>query len=414
MSAKQRVVITGAGNLSPIGSDWQSVRTALRDGISGVTQMDDWRHIKGLRCHLAAPTRLELPAHYNRRALRSMGRVAQLAVRSAELAIADAGLTPTELTSGRTGIAFGSATGSPDAALEFVSTLTAADATQLKSTSYLRMMSHTGAVNIGVFFGLTGRMLTTSSACTASSQAIGFACETIRSGAQDVMLAGGADELTAAHSAVFDALLATSQANATPATTPRPFDAERDGLVLGEGASTLILESLQHARNRGATILAEIVGFGTNMDGTHITAPNASTQAQCLRLALADANLKADAIGFVSAHGTATEAGDRSESEATYAVLGRKPISSLKGHMGHTLGACGGLEAWAAIQMQAEGWCAPTLNLTRPGADLADLDYVRGTPRALDAEFVMSNNFAFGGVNTSLIFRRYPSSSRLR
>lgn len=407
MSSKQRVVITGAGNLSPIGNDWPSVRAALRDGTSGVVAMPDWQNIKGLRCHMAAPADLQLPPRYNRRALRSMGRVARLAVRSAELALADAALPESMLSSGRLGIAYGSATGSPDAALEFVSTLEAADATRLKSTSYLRMMSHTAAVNIGVFFGITGRMLTTSSACTAASQAIGFAYEAVRDGVQDVMLAGGADELTPAHSAVFDALLATSEANATPQATPKPFDRQRDGLVLGEGASTLVLESLAHATARGARPLAEVVGFGTNTDGAHITAPNTATQAQCLQLALLDAGLDAEAIGYVNAHGTATEAGDLSESLATLEVLGSKPISSLKGHMGHTLGACGGLEAWATIMMQAEGWIAPTLNLSEPDPELAALDYVRTAPRALDSDYVMSNNFAFGGINTSLIFRRF-------
>ncbi|MFK7914340.1 MAG: beta-ketoacyl-ACP synthase [Pseudomonadales bacterium] len=407
MSSKQRVVITGAGNLSPLGNDWPTVRQGLREGHSGVTVMQEWANIKGLRCHLAAPTDLQLPPRYNRRALRSMGRVAQLAVRSAELAIEAAGLPESVLQNGRTGIAYGSATGSPDAALEFVSTLTHADSTPLKSTSYLRMMSHTGAVNIGVFFGITGRMLTTSSACTAASQAIGFAYETVRDGIQDVMLAGGSDELTSAHSAVFDALLATSQRNDHPQSTPRPFDSHRDGLVLGEGASTLIIESLAHARARGATIIGEIVGFATNTDGSHITAPNTDTQAQCLRLALADAKLDADAIGYVNAHGTATDAGDQSECEATFQVLGRKPISSLKGHMGHTLGACGGLEAWASIMMQAEGWFAPTLNLTQPDPQLANLDYLRDAPRELDCEHLMSNNFAFGGINTSLILRRF-------
>ena len=409
--SKQRVVITGAGNLSPLGNDWASVGQGLREGRSGVRPMPEWADIKGLRCHIAAPTDLQLPPRYNRRALRSMGRVAQLAVRSAELAIDDAQLPEAVLQGGRTGIAHGSATGSPDAALEFVSTLTHADSTPLKSTSYLRMMSHSGAVNIGVFFGITGRMLTTSSACTAASQAIGFAYETVRDGIQDVMLAGGADELTSAHCAVFDALLATSQRNDDPQSTPRPFDSQRDGLVLGEGASTLVLESLDHAQARGATILGEVCGFGTNTDGSHITAPNTDTQAQCLRLALADAGLAADDIGFVSAHGTATDAGDVSECEATFRVLGRKPISSMKGHMGHTLGACGGLEAWASMMMQTEGWFAPTLNLTELDPQLADLDYLQAAPRELDCEYLMSNNFAFGGINTSLILRRYSQSS---
>ena len=405
-SYERRVVVTGAGNLSALGHDWGSVKTALQTGRSGVQLMPGWQDVAGLNCHLGAPVDFTLPSHYSRKALRSMGRVAQLAVRSAELALEDAALLEAPiLTNGRTGIAYGSATGSPDAHLEFVSTLTERDSSKLKATSYLRSMSHTAAVNIGLFFGVTGRVLTTSSACTASSQAIGFSYETIRSGYQDVMLAGGADELTVAHSAVFDALFATSRSTDVPVSTPRPFDRDRDGLVLGEGASTLVLESLDHAEKRGASILAEIVGFGTNSDGTHITQPNTETQAKCIQLALNNAGLRSNDIDYVSAHGTATGNGDISESNATAQVLGRVCISSLKGHLGHTLGACGGLEVWMTLMMMRDGWFAPTLNLDHPDPQCAPLDYIQGDGRKLRATYVMSNNFAFGGINTSLIFR---------
>jgi 3-oxoacyl-[acyl-carrier-protein] synthase II len=330
-----------------------------------------------------------------------------MAVRASELALEDAGLLGSPiLTSGRAGVAYGSATGSPDALLEFVSTLIERDISSLKATSYLRSMSHTAAVNIGVFFNMSGRVLTTSSACTASSQAIGFSYETIRQGYQDVMLAGGSDELTVVHCAVFDSLLATTEMNGEPEHTPKPFDIRRDGLVLGEGASTLVLEALDHAQARGANILAEVVGFATNSDGVHLTQPNRETQATCIADALAASGLTAADIGYVSAHGTATETGDVSESHATHEVLGRVPISSLKGHMGHTLGACGGIEAWATIMMLRDGWMAPTLNLTEPDPMCADLDYVTGNGRRAEFEFAMSNNFAFGGINTSLILRR--------
>ena len=403
----RRVVITGMAGLSPLANDWPGVLDALRRGHSGVRVMDEWQGVEGLQCYLGAPTAFEPKAHLKRRALRSMGRVAALAVHASELALEDAGLTGNAvLTGGRAGVAYGSATGSPDALLEFVSTMTRRDATELKATSYLRSMSHTAAVNIGVHFGMTGRMLTTSSACTASSQAIGFAFEQIRSGAQDVMLAGGADELTVVHSAVFDVLLATSTRNDAPHATPRPFDAARDGLVLGEGAGTLVLESLEHAEARNAKVLAEVVGFATNTDGHHITQPNAATQATCLRLALQNAGLQPRDIGYVSAHGTATTTGDVSECQATYDVLGPVPISSLKGHMGHTLGACGALEAQASVMMMREGWFAPTLNLESVDPDCAPLDFIQGEGRDIDARYVMSNNFAFGGINTSLIFRR--------
>ena len=404
----RRVVVTGAGNLTALGDEWPTFRQALAEHKSAAQFIPTWTEVADLNCYVGAPLEFAPPSHYKRRALRSMGRVAQLAVRATECALMDAGLLEDRalLNSGRVGVAYGSATGSPDALLEFVSTLTAGDASDLKATSYLRSMSHTAAVNIGVFFGLTGRVLTTSSACTASSQAIGFAFETIKHGQQDIMLAGGADELTVAHSAVFDALLATSGRNDAPTSTPAPFDANRDGLILGEGAGTLVLESLEHAQARGANVLAEIVGFATNADGAHITQPNAETQEICIRMALDDANLSRDAIGYVSAHGTATDTGDISETQATQRVLGAVPISSLKGHVGHTLGACGAMEAWATAMMMTEGWFAPTLNLKQVDPLCGDLDYIIEQPRNIDTEYAMSNNFAFGGINTSLILRR--------
>lgn len=401
----RRVVVTGAGNLTGLGHDWSSFKAGLEQGVSAVRDMPDWHGVEGLSCYMGAPVDFELPAHYTRRVLRSMGRVAQLGVYATELALTDAGLKDDPLLkSGRVGVAYGSATGSPDALLEFVSTLSNADATPLKATSYLRGMSHTAAVNVGVYFGLTGRVLTTSSACTASSQAIGFAYETIRSGLQDAMVAGGADELTVAHSAVFDSLLATSSRNEFPTETPRPFDVDRDGLVLGEGASTLILEEREHAVARGAKILAEVVGFATNSDGAHITQPNSNTQAECLRAALSSAGIEFEDVGYVNAHGTATLRGDPSEIEATREVFPGVLLSSLKGHLGHTLGACGGIEAWATLMMMNDGWFAPTLNLCALDSSCEGVEHVYGQGRELQTGYVMSNNFAFGGINTSLIF----------
>ncbi len=404
---RRRVVVTGAGVVSPIGNAWQHVRSALETGVCGLRAMDDWTDIDGLRCHIGGTCDFTLPKRFGRRATRSMGRVAQLAVTATEDAVIQSGLDQAHLTGGRLGVAYGSATGSPDALLEFVSIVRDRNVSALKATSYLRAMGHTAAVNIAVTYGVTGRTLTTSSACTASSQAIGFSVEAIRSGAQDMMLAGGADELTATHSAVFDALLATSTRNDDPACAIRPFDVERDGLALGEGACTLVLEELEHAQTRGASILGEIIGFATNTDGAHITAPNQATQTLCMQMALSDAGIEAAAIDYVSAHGTATDNGDISEAKATLAALGSVPIASMKGHVGHTLGACGSLEAWAGLNMMADGWLAPTLNLETVDPECSGLDYVRGAGRSVDADVVMSNNFAFGGINTSLILRRW-------
>jgi 3-oxoacyl-[acyl-carrier-protein] synthase II len=269
------------------------------------------------------------------------------------------------------------------------------------------MMAHTSAVNIGLFFGINGRIYTTSSACTSGSQGIGYAYEAIKHGYQKLMVAGGAEELSASEAAVFDTLFATSIRNDTPEKSPRPFDCDRDGLVIGEGAGTLILEERDHALARDAKIHAELVGFGTNSDGMHVTQPDSISMQSTMRLALQNAKLAASAIGYISAHGTATTHGDVAESHATAAIFGTNtPISSLKSYTGHTLGACGALEAWIAINMMNEGWFHPTANLESIDPACAQLDYIKDNVRLLNCDYIMSNNFAFGGINTSLIFKR--------
>ena len=222
------------------------------------------------------------------------------------------------------------------------------------------------------------------------------------------MVAGGAEELCPTEAAVFDTLYATSTVNDAPTTTPRPFDKARDGLVIGEGACTLILEELEHARARGAKIYAELVGYGTNADGGHVTQPVAETMQVAMELALQDAQCSAEDIGYVNAHGTATDRGDIAESTATHNLFGsRMPISSLKGNLGHTLGACGSIEAWSSIEMMNQGWFAPTLNLENIDERCGELDYITGNGREIETDYVMNNNFAFGGINTSLIFKRW-------
>jgi 3-oxoacyl-[acyl-carrier-protein] synthase II len=407
----KRVVVTGIGALSPLGHDWPTVLARLKAKQNAVRRIDEWAEYDGLLTNLAAPAApftLD-ETKYNRKTTRSMGRVALMATRTAELALAQAGLLGDPwLKSGQVGISYGSSSGSPTAIADFASMLVRKSTAGIHATTYIKMMSHTAAVNVGVHFGLTGRVIPTSSACTSGSQGLGFAYETIRLGRQVAMLAGGAEELDATQAAIFDTLFATSTKNDTPSLTPAPFDANRDGLVLGEGACTFLLEELEHARARGATIIAELIGFSCNSDGTHVTQPNAGTMAIAMRLALEDAGLSATDIGYINAHGTATQHGDIAESAATREVFGeRVPFSSLKSYMGHTLGACGALEAWMTIEMMREGWVSPTLNLSTVDAKCAPLDYVMGEGRPLQAEFVMSNNFAFGGINTSLIFKRW-------
>jgi 3-oxoacyl-[acyl-carrier-protein] synthase II len=406
----RRVAVTGMAGISPIGNNWKCVRTRLGAYQNAVTRMPEWAEYDGLNTQLGAPAaEFTLSERYTTKATRSMGRVALMATRASELALLDAGLLDDPLLkSGKLGIAYGSSAGTPKAICDFGKMIDEKSTKGVNATTYIKMMGHTAAVNLGVFLGITGRIITTSSACTSGSQGIGYAYETVRAGHQRAMIAGGAEELCVTEVAVFDTLFATSVRNDAADTTPRPFDAERDGLVLGEGAGTLILEEWDHARARGAKIHAEVVGFGTNSDGCHVTHPNAETMQVAMELALTDADLPAAAIGYINAHGTGTQHGDSAESQATYKIFGHdRPISSLKSYMGHTLGACGALEAWISIEMMRAGWFAPTINLSAIDPACAELDYIIGAGREFDCEYVMSNNFAFGGINTSLIFRRF-------
>jgi 3-oxoacyl-[acyl-carrier-protein] synthase II len=405
----KRVAVTGAGVISSLGEEWDSIRGRLLAGKNCVRYMAEWDQYAEMQTRLASPIdNFALPAHYTAKKRRAMGRVAQFGVRASEKALEHAGLLGDSiLQSGDCGVAYGSATGSSAAAMEFFSLLEDQSMRRINGTTYLRMMSHTAAVNIGVYFKTCGRMYTTSSACTAGSQAIGFAYESIRAGQQTLMIAGGAEELCPTQAAVFDTVYSASLKNDSPNASPRPFDKDRDGLVLGEGACTLILEEWEHAVKRGATIYAEVVGYGTNTDGSHLVRPNQATMAKVMRLALNDAKLNPESIGYISGHGTATVQGDIAETQATAEVMGNKiPFSALKSYVGHSLGACASLEAWVSIATMRENWFAPNLNLDTVDENCAPLDYIRGEAREVKCSYLMSNNFAFGGINTSLIFKR--------
>ncbi|MCG4452322.1 MULTISPECIES: beta-ketoacyl-ACP synthase [unclassified Pseudomonas] len=409
----KRVVVTGMAGITSLGSDWASIEANFRAGKSGIRYMHEWDRFTELNTRLGGPIDdFAVPKHWTRKQLRSMGRVAKLAVRAAEQALDDAGLLGDEsIKDGRMGVACGSSTGSTEEIKAFGNMLLNSVADGLNANSYVRMMPHTTAANISIFFGLKGRLIPTSSACTSGSQGIGYAYEAIKFGRLPLMLAGGAEELCPTEAMVFDALYATSLKNDTPQRSPRPYDSARDGLVIGEGAGMLVLEELQHALARGAHIHAEIVGFGSNADGQHATKPELVTMRGAMQLALADANLEPAAIGYVNGHGTATEQGDIAESLATSSLFGAQmPISSQKSFLGHTLGACGALESWFSIEMMNSDSYVPTLNLDDIDPACGELDYLRGEFRSMSNQYVMNNNFAFGGVNTSLIFRRWPRS----
>ncbi|MFV0485666.1 MAG: beta-ketoacyl-ACP synthase [Vibrio fluvialis] len=405
----RRVVVTGMSGITAFGNDWQAIEPKLRDCQNATQYMPNYEQYEGLNTKLAAPViGFELPKHYKRKQVRGMGRVSQLATVATENALIQAGLIGNDvLTNGQTGIAYGSSTGSTDAIGAFGVMLNEKTTKAITATTYVQMMPHTTAVNVGLFFGLRGRVIPTSSACTSGSQAIGYAYEAIKHGYQTVMVAGGGEELCPTESAVFDTLFATSLKNDAPKTTPRPYDSERDGLVIGEGAGTLVLEEYEHAKARGAQIYAEIIGFASNCDAAHVTQPQMETMQICMEMALRDAQLDPAKIGYVSAHGTATDRGDIAESNATANALGKVPISSLKSYFGHTLGACGAIEAWLSLEMMHTGWFHPTLNLESLDPQCGDLDYITGTGREMTVDYLMSNNFAFGGINTSIIFKRH-------
>lgn len=405
----KRVVVTGVGGISPLGRDWPTIQARLASYRNAVRYMPEWDRYPDLNTRLAAPvTDFETPAHWTRKQLRSLGRVSRLCVAAAEDALSDAGLLDDpSIRDGRMGVACGSSTGSTADVSDMAKLLIDGVSPGFNANTYVRMMPHTTAANIAIFFGLTGRVIPTSCACASGSQGIGYAYESIKYGMIDMMLAGGGEELCPSEAYVFDSLYATSLKNDRPEASPSPYDSGRDGLVIGEGAGILVLESLEHARARGARIYAEVAGYASNCDGSHVTRPEQATMHACMQAALRDAGIAPSAVGYVNGHGTATEHGDIAETRATEALFGdAMPISSLKSYMGHTLGACGALESWFSIEMMRQQWFAPTLNLVDVDPRCGQLDYIRGEARHIDTEYVVNNNFAFGGLNTSLVFRR--------
>lgn len=409
MNGFKRVVVTGMGGLTSLGDSWTQISDNFCNNRSGIRYMHEWERFSELNTRLGGPVdNFVVPGHWTRKQLRSMGPVSRYAVYAAERALADAGLlNDPRIQDGRMGVASGSSTGSTEDIKAFGTMLINSVAQGLNANSYVRMMPHTTAANVSIFFGLKGRIIPTSSACTSGSQGIGYAYEAIKFGRLSLMLAGGAEELCPTEAMVFDALYATSLKNDAPQTTPSPYDAGRDGLVIGEGAGMLVLEELEHALARGAHIYAEVVGFGSNADGAHVTKPEKATMQIAMQLALDDAGIPAAAIGYVNGHGTATTHGDIAETQATSVLFGEQmPISSQKSFLGHTLGACGALESWFSIEMLNNDLYIHTLNLQTIDPNCGALDYLQ-QPRRMSHEYVMNNNFAFGGINTSLIFKRW-------
>jgi 3-oxoacyl-[acyl-carrier-protein] synthase II len=407
-----RVVITGMGLCSPIGNDLDSVCTALQQGRGGISAVPEWPERYRMHTGVAGLVTGVETKQYPRRKIRTMGRVALLSAYATEQAVADAALDPEQLGDGRVGLAYGSTHGSAAETESYCREVFRADSLQgVAGSHYLKFMSHTCAANLAEFFGIRGRVQPTCSACTSGSQAIGTGYEYIRHGHADVMLVGGAEEAHFIPAGVFDVMFAASaKFNATPELTPRPFDARRDGVVIGEGAGTLVLERLDRALARGARIYAELIGYATACDGIHLTNPSWEGMARCMELGLASAGIAAAQVSYINAHGTATELGDIAESRATAAVFGHQiPVSTQKSYTGHTLGACGALESVFSLLMMRDGFIAANRNLARVDERCAPLDYVHGSARAAKLDVIINNNFAFGGINTSLVFRRYQA-----
>ena len=405
----RRVVVTGMGIGSPLGSTVETAFERLKTYQNCIEYWTELDEIKNMNTRLCAKvTGFQKPEHFTRKVTRTMGTVALMSAVTSENAIKDANLLGSPIiTNGRCGVSYGSSTGSMKPIFDFYAIELEKEVKNLNSGSYIKMMTQTTAVNLSLYFKTTGRLIPTSTACTSGSLGVGMAYESIKYGQQDIMIAGGAEELHPSQAGVFDTLYATSIKNNTPNKTPSPFDRDRDGLVIGEGAGTLILEEYEHAKNRGAKIYAEIVGFATNTDGTHITNPNPNTMQIVMENSIKSAGISADDIGYVNAHGTGTKNGDIAESIATQNAFKRQvPISTIKSYTGHTLGACGAIEAILSIEMMRNKWFAPTLNLNNIDPECGELDYIVGEGRNIDTEYVMSNNFAFGGINTSLIFKR--------
>ncbi|MEM9071138.1 MAG: beta-ketoacyl-ACP synthase [Myxococcota bacterium] len=412
MTDDRRVVVTGIGVTTPIGHSVGESVVSLKEGRHGIRTMPEWDFIADLHGRLGSTVEgLDLKKLYPRKKRRTMGKLAMLAVHASEEAVAQSGLTEEALMSERAGVAFGSTSGSGSETEKFSMPLAVEPHTMkgLESNAYFRLMTHSCAVNVGQFFKVRGRIASTCTACTSGSQAVGRGYELIQAGIQDVVICGGAEEMHYMTAVTFDLLMATSHKhNDSPAESPRPFDVARDGLVVGEGAGALVLESYAHAKARGATILAEVLGYASNCDGAHLTAPRQEGMERVMRLALSNAEVNADQVDYVCAHGTGTEIGDIAESNATASVFGSAmPFASLKGYVGHTLGACGAIEAAWCIAMGQDGFLAPGRNLETVDPRCGTLDYVR-TPRDANAQIFVNNNFAFGGINTSMVLGPAP------
>jgi 3-oxoacyl-[acyl-carrier-protein] synthase II len=405
------VVVTGLGAVTPIGNDvptlWEGL-LAGRSGLGPITLFDP----SNLEVQIAGEVKdLDPVALFGRRQARRNDRFTLFALEATRQAVADAGLQFEGEERQETGVLIGSAIGGILTLLENYDVLQASGPRRVSPFMVPMMMPNAASGTIAITYGLPGPNLCIASACATGSHAIGEAAEIIRRGQAQVMICGGSDAvITALSLAAFRNMGAVSTRNEEPERASRPFDAGRDGFVMGEGAGVLVLESLEHARHRGAHIYCELAGYGASADAYHITAPDESAQgaARAMRRALDDAGLAPEAVDYINAHGTSTLLNDRVETQAIHAVFGahadRLAVSSTKSMIGHLMGAAGAVEAIVCVKSLEAGWVHPTLNYETPDP-ACDLDYVPRRARRLEPRVALSNSFGFGGHNGCLIFR---------
>lgn len=411
-----RVVVTGMGCLSPLGNDLDSTWNALLQGTSGVDTITLFDP-SDFKTQIAAEVKgFDAKEVLGVRLARRTDRFTQFALVAAEQALKHSGLQVTDHNRDRIGVIFGSGVGGIGAVLDGSEKYLTKGPRWVSPFMVPMMLPDTAPGQTAIEFGLRGPNMSIATACASSANAIGEAAENIKRGSADVVLTGGSEAaIVQIALAGFNVMDAISKRNDDPQSASRPFDLDRDGFIMGEGAAVLVLESFEHASARGATILGELVGYAATNDAFHISAPadNGEGAARCMRLALEDARIAPERIDYINAHGTSTKLNDSSETAAIKSVFGATaydiPISSTKSMTGHLLGASGALEALFCLKAIQESTLPPTTNYETPDPE-CDLDYVPNNARARTLEYVMSNSFGFGGHNASLIFRVYAEN----
>jgi 3-oxoacyl-[acyl-carrier-protein] synthase II len=413
ISPIKRVVATGIGCFSPLGLDidttWKNL-VAGKSGIDNITLFD----ASPLHTRIAGEVKGFDPANYiGRKEVRRMDRFSQLSVAASLQAVENSGIEINHTNQDQIGIIVGSGIGGLTTLFEQAKVLVEEGPDRVSPFLVPMMISDMAAAQVSITLGIKGVNLCTTSACSSSSDAIGVAYELLRRGDAQAVITGGSEAIiNMLGITAFSALKAISTRNGAPQQASRPFDAGRDGFVIGEGACILILETLEHALKRGANIMAEIIAYGASGDAFHITQPaeDGDGAIRALKIALKKADVEPEDINYINAHGTSTQLNDKMETTAIKAVFGEHaykiPISSTKSMTGHLIGAAGAMEAAVCIKTINEGIIPPTINLTDPDPD-CDLDYVPNVARKAEVTTALSNSFGFGGHNSVLIFRKY-------